>query len=99
MGLFQRPWCEEYPAWLSPGATEAEGGPHPAKIRRVRWADDEPLDIFAAEKVARAFAANCAQLEKSMAKLSVADFTPLKQEEEQPRVQDEQECIEQWEAQ
>ena len=62
-------WRKEYPAWPLPGAVEADGSPDQAKILGVRWADEEPLDTFAAENVARALAANCAQLEKHIAKL------------------------------
>ena len=66
---------------------------------RVRWADEEPLDMVAAEQVARALAAHCAALEKRIAELAESNPQRVQPEEEHPRVQDEQaycaECLSQ----
>ena len=100
-----RRWAETYTAWPVPGISlpaDKEGvrARSAAGQQQVRWADEEEsLDAVAAEKVARAFAANCAKLEMSIAKLTRACHglpapRPVKPEEEQPRVQDEQTCFE-----
>ena len=62
----------------------------------MRWADEEPLDEVAAEKVARAFAPNCEAMKKSIARLSATAPRPVQPEEEQTRVRDEQACLEQY---
>ena len=53
-------------------APERESEP----ARKVRWADEEPLDTVAAEQVARALADNCASLEKRIAELAEPSLQP-----------------------
>ena len=79
-----RQWAEAYPAWPLPGvsllANQREEGVRArsaAGQQRVRWADEEtPLDTIAAEQVARALAANCAALEKSITELTARTSQP-----------------------
>ena len=101
-----RRWAEAYPAW--PPVTATGQGPA-AGQQRVRWVDDEaPLDTAAAEQVARALAVDCGRREQRIAALSAERHSTkhrtrqaqrtrfVRPEEEQPRVWDEQECIEQY---
>ena len=88
-------WAKEYPAWPLPGMPVSQ---IPSKPKRNRWADGEPLDADAAERVARALAVNCATLERRIAEITEAGMHPVQPEDEQPRVQDEQTWLEQHAA-
>ena len=57
-----------------PEETAAQSGIPGAVPTRLIWADETPPETLAAEKVARALAANCAKLEVSISSLSLQRF-------------------------
>ena len=102
-------WDTEYPDWPLPGTAPQQHTP-----KRVRWADETPLDTVAAERVANTLATNCTKLQASITALqaqallaSIAQQATQQRvaegsvppEDEQPRVLDETQCLEQYAAQ